>query len=123
MNNFRVFSGYVWYAYPTSFKDALMFKSYSKHLPGEHFPIKLFDGAESFGNYNENGILIVTSLPLKPAADVGWEADGWDVVPCQVPEGFGGMFGKEFIRHITTNVEDPERFFSVFVGLTTNPKI
>jgi hypothetical protein len=70
------------------------------------------DDAKLFGNYHDQGIIIVTSAPAKPPVPAGWE-----VVPLNVPEGFGGIIDGWKVRHVHTLSADEEKVYAIFVGL------
>jgi hypothetical protein len=117
----HIFSGYVWYGYPTDDTDEFNVALFE--YPGEEakfrFRIKDFVGANSYSNYREEGIILITDTAEKPYAP-----KGWTVIPLSVADGFGGRVNENtVIRHIYTVSETPEAVFSFFVGLDVPPKI
>ncbi len=113
-NDLRVFSGYVWYAYPINRNDVhgLMM------VEGEIIRIKNFKGAGQYNNYDPDGVIIVTETADKPLVSLGWQ-----VTPCNLPDGFGGENGGRVVRHVCTTEETENAIYSIFVGLKPTRKV
>jgi hypothetical protein len=110
--------GYVWYAYPlkndNEFDPALLNPPTGAKCT---FNIKDFVSRVRYSNYREDGLLLLTNKPSKPEVPAGWE-----IVPLNVPEGFGGKISREgdttlVLRHIHTLETTSDYAFSVFAIL------
>jgi hypothetical protein len=110
-----VFAGYVWYVYPLkklSSSDAILVDG------GQIFPLKYFDDAKMFSNYNDEGVIVITKEPKKPEVNIDW-----DCVPLNVPDGFGGVVDNTVLRHVYTENGESDLIYSVFVGLKLPLKV
>jgi len=115
----RIFSGYVWYAYPVK-SDAP--KDFTL-LGLAWLPLKNWDDSvKAFGNYSENGVIFLTEEREVPKLP-----DGWEITACMVPEGFG-YYDPELrwkFRHVHTekrwefdeNRNGERAIYSIFVGV------
>ena len=108
MNDFRVFSGYVWYAYPKSPEHR--FGIAPTHNEKLMLPMVNIYTTAKFGNHHDNSVILVTDNPEKPSV-----GEFWDVFPCHLPDGAGGEFEGKVVRHVTTTESSPERVSSVFI--------
>jgi hypothetical protein len=112
----RVFGGFVWYAYPLRRGgDASLtpWEAAAGEWEVARMPLcQVGTEARLYGNYDRDGVIIATDDEKKPTVPPGWE-----IVPCSLPEGFGGVNEGTKIRHVHTTSETAEAVYSVFVAL------